>query len=465
MTRFVAAFVTANLLLSLMVFSAYQWSFQSSFKNYVDESQKQTLLPLQQGLEQHYAMFKNWDWFTQRSQNWTLFMRSKGQVSNKSISDADDKKSRKASGAGQAMLSTIDSRLLLLDAQQQVVAGKKRKKSQYISRPLFYQQQIVGYLAYRPRTGLLNTLDNIFVDQHAKTIRYITAAMVAMGLLMAIAFAAWLARPVRRLAQATSAISNGDYSYRLVDLKGSDELSLLTQNFNAMASQLEAAATSRRQWVADIAHELRTPLAILVGEMEALEDGYETFNSDSLGSLQAEAKRLRRLVDDLHQLSLADLGALAQQKQALPLAALLELVTESFSHELRQHDLALELVLDDEVEVWADSDKLHQLVQNLLQNSLRYTDGPGHLRVTLSKQGSFALLNWEDSAPGVIDENLEQLTERLFRVDHSRNPFGGGSGLGLAIVSAIVDAHQGQMQALHSDLGGLQWHILLPLKR
>jgi len=130
---------------------------------------------------------------------------------------------------------------------------------------------------------------------------------------------------------------------------------------------------------------------------------------------------------------------------------------------IEQKPLDLQLHLAEEIVVDADPDRLAQVFGNLLQNTLRYTATPASLRVGLAVEGREARIDWEDSSPGVGDEDLERLTERLYRVDASRSSSSGGSGLGLAIVQAIVHAHGGRMQAAHSSLGGLRWRIWLPL--
>jgi len=171
---------------------------------------------------------------------------------------------------------------------------------------------------------------------------------------------------------------------------------------------------------------------------------------------------LTKLVDDLHQLSLSDAGALAYRKQPLDLVNLLEVIAGSFAGRYRTHQLTLQLQLPAEASSFGDPDRLMQLFTNLLENSLRYTHPGGEVRITMRQQENQWLLCIDDSAPGVAAAQRAQLFERFFRAENSRNRASGGSGLGLAICKNIVEAHGGTISAEHSDLGGVQIRLNLP---
>lgn len=221
----------------------------------------------------------------------------------------------------------------------------------------------------------------------------------------------------------------------------------------------------RRDFMADISHELRTPLAVLRGELEAIQDGVRQFTPDSVASLQAEVGTLTKLVDDLHQLSMSDEGALAYQKSSLDLIPLLEVASGSFRERFASRGLTLQLSLPDSMTVFGDRDRLMQLFNNLLENSLRYTDSGGGLYISAEQRERMVLLTFADSAPGVSDEQLQKLFERFYRTEGSRNRASGGSGLGLAICVNIVQAHNGLIRAAHSPFGGVSITVELPLER
>jgi len=263
---------------------------------------------------------------------------------------------------------------------------------------------------------------------------------------------------------ATKKLAAGKFETR-IEVKGSDELADLSCNFNNLASTLENTREARKRWVADTAHELRTPVAILRGEIEAMQDGIIAVTPDSLSSLQQETLHLARLIDDLNQLSMHDTGSLSYQMDTVSINEILEQAVQSMTLPFNDANLSLEfeylgkkpIVMD------GDSDRLYQLFSNLMNNSLKYTNAPGTLKIRISTQNKNAVIQFEDSAPGVNEEEKQRIFEQFYRVENSRNRATGGRGLGLAICSNIVDGHQGTIGAYHSPDGGLGIKIEFPL--
>jgi two-component system, OmpR family, sensor histidine kinase BaeS len=299
--------------------------------------------------------------------------------------------------------------------------------------------------------------------------QYRASWMIGLAaLLLAALLAIWLARtlltPVHRIAKATHTLAKGDYSAR-VATQSQDELGQLARDFNRLAVVLERNESMRREFVADVSHELRTPLAIIRGELEALEDGVRRFDNDALKSLQMEVATLNKLIDDLYQLSLADLGSMAYRKIDLDLGKLLADTVEAFQERFRKAGMACELHLPDSpVTMHADEGRLHQLFVNLIENSLRYTDVGGRLCISCTTARDSINIDLKDSAPGVDEQHLPRLFERFYRVESSRNRLSGGAGLGLAICRTIVEAHGGRIEAKPSPLGGLWMSVHLPLE-
>lgn len=175
----------------------------------------------------------------------------------------------------------------------------------------------------------------------------------------------------------------------------------------------------RRDFMADISHELRTPLAVLRGELEAIQDGVRQFTPESVASLQAEVGTLTKLVDDLHQLSMSDEGALAYQKAPVDVINVLEVASGAFRERFASRNLKIDLSLPDSAVVFGDKDRLMQLFNNLLENSLRYTDSGGGLHISGRQDNGRFALTFADSAPGVQDAQLEKLFERFYRTEGS----------------------------------------------
>jgi two-component system sensor histidine kinase BaeS len=221
----------------------------------------------------------------------------------------------------------------------------------------------------------------------------------------------------------------------------------------------------RRQWISDIAHELRTPLSILSGEVEALQDGVREVSPDALESLRSEARHLSKIVNDLHELSLADAGVLSIKKEPLDPVPVLNETLRHFRTRLEENQITVENSVknDPSITVMGDADRLQQLFSNVLENTLRYADSPGTLKIRQDRTANRLAFIFEDSGPGVPEETLARLFDRLYRVDQSRSRTQGGSGLGLSICKSIVNALGGEIRAARAASGGLRIEIELPI--
>ncbi len=356
-------------------------------------------------------------------------------------------------------------RLTLLDAQRQHVMGFPLILAQTVQREIIVDGRTAGWLAMAPLQSVTDEASLRFVRGQVDA----GLGMLLLALPAAALIAWWVARsllaPVRRIAQATHRLAAGAHDTR-VPVQGHDEVAQLAQDFNRLALALERNERMRRDYMADVSHELRTPLAVLRGELEAMEDGVHTPTPEALRLLQAEVATLTQLVDDLHELALADVGALTYRKAPLDLAALLAQEVQLAERGAVDRGLQLQAEIAPALPaLLADEARLRQLLHNLIGNALRYTDRGGRVQLRLQRGGDDLLLDVMDAEPGVPDELLPRLLDRFFRVEGSRGRAGGGSGLGLAICKAIVQAHDGHIEARHSPLGGVWMQVRLPLPR
>jgi two-component system sensor histidine kinase BaeS len=302
-----------------------------------------------------------------------------------------------------------------------------------------------------------------FLDEQLRS----NLATGALAMALAALVAWWVARrllaPVQEVARATHKLASGAYDTRVV-VRGHDEVTQLANDFNHLALTLQRNEQVRREYMADVSHELRTPLAVIKGQLEAIEDGVYQATPERIQALQAEVDTLAHLVSDLHELALADVGALTYRKVETDLRALVEQECTL----ARDACAARQQTLDTEwptgpLRLEADPARLRQLLHNLLGNAVRYTDVGGRVQVRLHEELGQVVIDVCDSAPGVPDAVLPRLFERFFRVEGSRGRAGGGSGLGLAICRSIVLAHGGQVAARHAELGGVWIQVRLPL--
>jgi len=352
-------------------------------------------------------------------------------------------------------------RLTLLDAERRTVVGNDELSGDAAVRPVLVDERVVGWIARAPYRRISTAADLAFQQEQLRSAWIIAAFALALAALVAVILARVFLQPIKRLADATHRLAAGQHATR-VPVQSADELGRLAADFNHLAEALEKNEQLRRRFMADVSHELRTPLAVLSGELEALEDGVRPLSRESLASLRAEVSALGKLVDDLNQLALADVGALAYRKEALDVVPLLEQAVGSYRERIAERQLTLEIRLDEKAPVFGDADRLTQLFRNLLENSARYTDRGGRLRVAARRDGAKVAIDFEDSAPGVPSDSLPHLFERFYRVDSSRSRANGGAGLGLAICRNIVQAHGGDIAADPSALGGLRVRVTFP---
>lgn len=355
----------------------------------------------------------------------------------------------------------ISTRLLLLDADGLVVVGNPAIAGSSASLSIEWGDERIGTLLLESLPQLRGPVDLAFAREQWRNALIAGIAVLAAALLLAVALARWLLVPIRALAAGTQALAAGDYTRRVVETRG-DELGALAHDFNHLASTLEQHRDARRRWGADIAHELRTPLSILRGEIQALQDGVRKPNAQALASLHAECERMGGLIEDLYQLALADAGALDYRFEEIDLADVLREALDMQRHAVLDQGLALSEAIEEVPLIRGDARRLGQLIDNLLANTRRYTDAPGRVKVSLISTQEAIELAIEDSPPGVPAESQPYLFDRLYRVDSSRNRAAGGAGLGLAICEAIAAAHGARINATDSSLGGLRIGVYFP---
>ena len=361
-------------------------------------------------------------------------------------------------------------RLAVLDADRRWLAGAPIQVEQAVLRPLRnVQGQTIGTLALMPAPGIQSEADRAF----ASRLLGFWLLIASLGLLLALGLAWWLGgrwlRPVVSLTEGARRMADGQLDTR-VPVQGRDELARLATAFNTMAAELERLDGERRQWLGEVAHELRTPLAALRAELEALQDGVRPWTPELLARLHRQVLRLGALVEDL-RLSL-NAGQDTQVPEWVSPVATLRAVAEDMRERLTQQGLqldmrGLELAAPAQIKLFVPPLRLAQVMHNLLENCVRYTDPGGLVRLSAALQvhehRQCLRLTVEDSAPGVPPEQLPQLFERFFRGDASRSRAHGGAGLGLAICRSLLQSMQGHIQARACELGGLRVDVLLPI--
>ncbi len=454
------------------LFLFLQWSFDRGFLNYVKDQEMAQLDLLAEKLTTYYAGHDNWHflddnhflWFKIHSEVFWSPDRPEPRLRPQKHRPFPDPEGPPPD-IDRPDIESLRGRIILYDAdKQKVVGGLYGDKTDLKLRPITYNKKIVGYLGLLPVTEISASGDLRFVQEQTKTFALVTLLMVAVSLLLSFPVTIHLLRPIRQLTEGTLNLIGGKFTTRIPVTTG-DELGQLSEHFNILATTLEKNEKSRQQWVADISHELRTPLAVLRGEVEAIQDGVRKLTPETLEPLHGEIMHLQRLVNDLYELSMSDIGALAYKRIAVNPVGILAGTLELFEQRFSTKGITLSADLPDKFpdSLLGDPDRLHQLFTNVLENSLRYTDAPGSINIRIENDHTMVAIVFEDSSPGVNEMQLTKLFEKLYRADPSRSREGNGAGLGLAICQNIVEAHLGKITAYASPFGGLGIRIELPL--
>ncbi len=306
-----------------------------------------------------------------------------------------------------------------------------------------------------------------FIERTNLTLLYGAVIGAVLALFLGIFLSRTITRPIRELTRATHAISEGDLSQQ-VTVHTNDELGELATAFNKMSAELSRSVNARKQMTADIAHELRTPLSLILGHAEAVHDGVLPPIKENFEIIREEATRLEHLVNDLRILSLADAGELPITLQSIEPGQLLQEVASLYQFHTQKKNISLELDIASPLpSLEVDPGRMTQVLTNILDNATRHTPEGGVILVSAIKIGENVEITIQDSGPGLPKEEAGRIFERFYRVDASRQRDGtvpGRSGLGLAIAKSIVQAHNGQLSAESESGKGLKVIIALPVK-
>lgn len=347
----------------------------------------------------------------------------------------------------------LRSRLSLYDAKKQFIVGEPPENT-VAYRPIVLNGKTVGYLGLRPVLNKDDALSINFFSNQKRYLFLIYILSVLSSLVAALLLATYFKKPIQRLLQATQELTKGNYQHQVI-VKRNDELGDLSNEINKLALLLDQHEKSRRQWVADTSHELKTPLAVLQAQIEAMQDGIRKPTTEHFASMLAQVSSLKKLTQDLADLAQAE----AQQLKFFPTesdpwSVVLQEI-ESFKPKFEQAHLNVE-VDGESTLLQLDIDRFKQIMVNLLGNAIRYTEAGGKIRVhTQQDQESWTVIV-DDSPYGLTDEQLSKLGDRFYRVDDSRTRSTGGTGLGLALSCKIAQGLNGSLSFDHSPLGGLR---------
>lgn len=519
---FLAVLLT-TLLITTISLGFLHWTMQKNFSRYVAQVEMQKLEHLNNNLAEIYQVYGDWNTAIDRSftnilpalkqdekqrlsQRWlrrqydvaqqqtailedpTLFQKriqDDGFVANysayipshfepfvlaQSVANKTNQDSQKPTSAGTAQPDTsrrwliplpdrlgLGNRLSLYDAQKTFVTGDNA--SEIPLQDIIVDGKTVGYLGLRPALDVDDALSINFFSNQQRYLFFIFAASVLLSAGVALILATIFRKLIHRVLNGALELSSGNYQHK-VQIKSNDEFSDLAQVINQLAQILDQHEQSRRQWVSDTSHELKTPLAVLQAQIEAMQDGVRKATPEHLDRMMKQVMSLKKLTQDLADLAQADAQQLTCYLNKADPWQIVVHEAENFKSQFEQKNIKLDI--DGEgIALMTDPDRFRQVVVNLLSNSLRYTDTAGKVEIRSILTAEHWCLQIDDSPLGLSDEQLQQLGERFYRVDDSRTRGTGGTGLGLALSKKISQALGGDLQFDHSPLGGLRCTVIL----
>jgi len=301
----------------------------------------------------------------------------------------------------------------------------------------------------------INSLNIVFIGVGA----FALVSAIVLGNLIA----RGISRPIKNVISTAQGISGGNFDNKITDRSSIREIDSLTGSINSMAGILKQQEQLRKRLTADVAHELRTPLTTLQSHLEAMIDGIWEADSARLRSCHDEIIRISRLVGDLEKLAKFEGENIILDKMEFDIVELIKSMAMNFEKEMLDKNIALS-ISEKPVKIYADRDKISQVVINLFSNAIKYSKDGGSVELSVSADAGEAVMIIKDTGIGIEKEHLQKIFERFYRVDSSRSRMTGGSGIGLAITKAIIEAHGGKIEVQSKVGEGTEFTVRLPLK-
>lgn len=461
------------LILTLMAL-LFQWSIDRGMVNYVNQREISALQSVAMALENRYLNERNWDSLVRNHQQFrsiiaenlkgTVFQPPK-QTNIKSIPEISGEDSLSSKQNRPRPLHRVS--YALLDHDHNFIVGHFPKEAEYSYLPLNFDKKIIGYLAVSKRNQLTDGYEFEFVKSQRIWLWSAALLVLVAILLMSFPLAKHLVAPILQLREAIKHTNHGVF-VSVPTTNRQDEFSHLYNDYNQLVAELQAHDQARKRWLADISHELRTPIAIIRGELEAMLDKVRPLTMESINSVHDEVLTLQGLTEDLHTLNSAEIGGMGVKLEALNIVDFIDSEMRTISGYLVDAGIQTHLQFDHDssLNILADPKRLRQLLNNLLSNVVNYayaTEIRLNIYCESNQTGDQVIIQIEDNGRGVATEHLPMLFDPLFRVDSSRNRSMGGTGLGLAICAHIIQGHDGIITAYHGKDGGLGISISLPL--
>lgn len=470
-------FLSVAVLITVLNLALARWSFELGLKEFIGGIEQQRLTRLSKVLIQHYQS-NDMSWRNIEQYNIDLSGSHRDgpkrpppkhmQLGERGATDpfAEPRRHRKPPPHKR----DIDSMMklgpvtALYSVGDILLAGEQKDNDGGgITFNIVFNGEPIGYLKSWPQLKEQSSSASHFAKQQLHTSLMIAAISILIAGLVSWLVAQRLLRPVKNILFGVSELSKGKYQVTFSQHR-KDEIGQLMRDIEQLSNTLNENREAKNRWFANISHELRTPITVLQGEIEVIKAGIRPLNMEQVESFEQEVALLRRLVDDLYQLSMSDIGALRYQFAKLNLSECLVATLDGFADLANRKNITLTFDIDADIWISADRQRIEQLILNLTTNSFAYTNSPGQLQISLKANHKEAEITFIDSAPGLSQVECDMMFEPLYRHDSSRKMRESGAGLGLSICKNIVEAHQGKIYAEPSNLGGIKTTVKLSLK-
>lgn len=446
------ALVTASLLIGRSAGNAY--------RVYVRGYQQQRLVQLAEQAGARYTSTASWDEVQRWLDSDVSVLMPSGGMGNARGQGRGQGRQQQANAVGPVLVVDADTgQPLAASVQADAVDGF------LVAAPITVGGERVAALASQPTLIETGTAEERLLSQVNRAVLVSALAAGAVALLVGWLLVASILRPLRRLETGVAQVAGGDLRAR-VEVVGNDEIARLAGSFNSMAAGLHEQEVLRQRLVADIAHELRTPLSVIQGNLQAILDGVFPLELAEIHTVQEEARLMARLVTDLHELAQAEAGRLPLVRQQVLVTAVVQHMANSFRPLATERDITLITDLaSSSLSIDADPDRLHQVLTNLLGNAIRHTPEGGQVTLAALGQLDGVQFSVANTGKGIEPSDLPHIFDRFYRSDTSRerdNNFATNAGLGLAITKALVEAHGGEIWVESSPGKGATFTFELP---
>lgn len=436
------------------------WQTQDQFDQYIYDLYHDDLLDLSAELANRYEAHGNWDDIE------TILIRDQfNPFGPPGGGNPGSGGGRRYNNEWLPVTLVNEDRVVVNGGGQYEVGETMTRRETNKAVPIELNSETIGWLVVESFGSIQNRAESpetAFLANVNQATIYSAVGASVIALLLGVLLARSISHPVGELKSATRIVAKGKLGHQ-VPVRTKDELGELATSFNQMSADLAKANQSRRQMTADIAHDLRTPMSVILGYSESLKDGRLQGSQETYEILHQEARHLSHLIEDLRLISLADAGELPLIKRPVPPQGLLERVALAHIPQAEEKGVSIRVVENPNLpNINVDPERMSQVLGNLVSNALRHTQSEGSIVLAAERHDKQVVVTVQDTGSGIPAEDLPHIFERFFRGDRVRLRT-GSSGLGLAIVRSIVEAHGGKISAESEEGQGTTFAITLPI--